>query len=244
MNESVNFVMLFQTADEEKKNKIVKYLIHCGTTIEESTEETTDENGDVVPMFTVSVPETEEKEAGMQLQTVLAYEKKEEQGDTPKSKGRKKEIHVSDLYQDAEERAQDFKSSGIMLLSFAFLFAVFAVLNFAGVIQIMASTAALIILAIATVVFLYLGISSLARVKSLTQEAKEEHSTTEQIMNYLKKHFPKDVLDAMADDDLNAELLYFKQSEAMKEAISAEYPDAQENYVDALLEDYFNSLEP
>ena len=45
------------------------------------------------------------------------------------------------------------------------------------------------------------------------------------------------------DEDVSGELLYFQLMETMKAAVAKEFPDKDENYLDALLEEYYNSLD-
>ena len=62
-------------------------------------------------------------------------------------------------------------------------------------------------------------------------------------MNYLKENFTKEKLLAGISDDVSGELLYFQLMETLKEQVSEKFPDADENYLDALLEEYYNSLD-
>ena len=76
----------------------------------------------------------------------------------------------------------------------------------------------------------------------LLEEADVEEQTTETILTFLKENFPKEVLEDIREEDLSDEILYFNQLAAMREALENQYPDADENYIDAILDDYYNSL--
>jgi hypothetical protein len=130
-----------------------------------------------------------------------------------------------------------------MLVTFSVLLIVFAVLNILKIITFISSFPSLVVLFLIAAVFLYLGISSLLSTGKILKEADEEQKTTDEILGYLKENFSKDVLSSMQEKDLTEELLYFKQIETMKEALTEQYPEADENYIDALIEDYYNSLE-
>jgi hypothetical protein len=131
-----------------------------------------------------------------------------------------------------------------MFLAFAVLFLIFGILNLVGVINIMASTVSLIIVFGAVVGFTYVGITSLMKISSLKEEASTEEKTTDTIMDFLKESFTKEkLLATFNEDEVSGELLYFQLMELMKEKTMERFPEADENYIDSLLEEYYNSLD-
>ncbi len=237
----LEFVPIFQTTDEELKTKLVKYLLHCGHKVQEESGSADTEEGPK-NVHVIFVPKDDTQEAMQEIRTVIMYDAKQEAGE----EDLKPQRHVpepSTVYVDAKARYQEYKSSGIMFLVFAALFLVFGILNIAGVITIMASTPSLIIVFGATVGFTYVGISSLMKVSSLKEEASSEEKTTDTIMDYLKENFTKEKLLANISEEVSGELLYFQLMETMKEQVSEQFPDADENYLDALLEEFYNSLD-
>lgn len=232
-----NLVPLFQTPDTDLAERIYQYLLHCKIHAKKLP---LPEEGEL--MHVVLVPENEAKEAAVAAQTVLAYDAKEQNDSEEQPKEKKSRFQAANLHLSAKERYQEYRSSGIMLLVFSALIIVFAVLNFLGVVNIMASTPSLIVLGIAAVIFIYLGISSLMSTGKLLEEADVEEQTTETILTFLKENFPKEVLENIREDDMSDEILYFNQLAAMREALENQYPDADENYIDAILDDYYNSL--
>jgi len=238
---TITYVPLFQTLDEATKNKLVKYLVHCGHKIQEKTQPMETEEGPK-EVYIIFVSEEEFTEAAKEVHTVLSYEAKQEAGEED-LKPRHRAPEPSTVYVDAKARYQEYKSSGIMFLAFAAFFLVFGILNLIGVIQIMASTVSLIIVFGAVIAFTYVGISSLKKVSSLKEEASAEEQTTDQILDYLKANFPKETLLKGMDAETAGELLYFQLMETMKENTRQEFPEADENYLDALLEEYYNSLD-
>lgn len=242
----LEFVPLFQTDNEELKTKLVKYLIHCGRKVQEQSAEAETEEG-LQTVYAIFVPKDDYAEAVQEIRTVIAYDAKQEAGEED-LKPRHRAPEPSTLYVDAKSRYQEYKSSGIMFLAFAVLFLVFGILNLAGVINIMASTVSLIIVFGAVVGFAYVGITSLMKVSSLKEEASAEENVTEDILDYLKSEFPKEavekILPAGANaEDLTNEELYFVRISEIKNYVMSEYPGKDENYLDALIEDYYNSLD-
>ncbi len=242
----LEFVPLFQTDNEELKTKLVKYLVHCGRKVQEQSAEAETEEG-LQTVYAIFVPKDDYAEAVQEIRTVIAYDAKQEAGEEDlKPKHRAPE--PSTLYVDAKSRYQEYKSSGIMFLAFAVLFLIFGILNLVGVINIMASTVSLIIVFGAVVGFAYVGITSLMKVSSLKEEASAEENVTEDILDYLKSEFPKEavekILPAGANaEDLTNEELYFVRIAEIKNYVMSEYPGKDENYLDALIEDYYNSLD-
>lgn len=244
---SLEFVPIFHTDNSELKERLVKYLAHCGHKVQEETGLAENEEGEQVQAFAILVPKEDTKEALQEIRTVLTYEAKQEAGEED-LKPRHHAPEPSTLYVDAKSRYQEYRSSGIMFLCFALFFLVFGILNIAGVIRIMASVPALIVVFGAAVGFTYVGITSLKKTTALKDEASAEENTTESIMQYLKDNYPKEVLEKITKqpftgEELSGEELYFVRMEEMKENLTENFPNQDENYLDALLEDYYNSLE-
>ena len=242
----LEFVPLFQTDNEELKTKLVKYLVHCGRKVQEQSAEAEKEEG-LQTVYAIFVPKDDYAEAVQEIRTVIAYDAKQEAGEED-LKPRHHAPEPSTLYVDAKSRYQEYKSSGIMFLAFAVLFLIFGILNLVGVINIMASTVSLIIVFGAVVGFAYVGITSLMKVSSLKEEASAEENVTEDILDYLKSEFQKEavekILPAGANaEDLTNEELYFVRISEIKNYVMSEYPGKDENYLDALIEDYYNSLD-
>lgn len=242
-----NFISVYQTDDVELKDRLVKYLLHCGQQIKEEISEEETEDG-MQTFYSVLVPAEEEKEARKEIRTVLAYDQKQENGEEESRMSNAKAPEPSTLYVEAKERYHEYKSSGIMFLAFAAIFLVFGILNCSGMVNIMTSTASLVIIFVCTAVFLYVGISSLMKVSSLKEDAFAEEASTNIILAYLKEEFPKETVEKInkskiTGEEITGERLYFLQMETMKEALVHAFPDKEENYLDSLLEDYYNTLE-
>ena len=240
---SLEFVPVFQTADDELKEKVMKYLVHCGHKVKEESGMAETEEGETINVFVILVPKESYAEAMQEIRTVLTYEAKQEAGEEEDLKPRHRAPEPSTVYVDAKARYQEYKSSGIMFLVFAALFLLFGILNLTGVITIMASTVSLIVVFAAVLGFTYVGVTSLLKISSLKEEVSTEEQTTDKITDFLKANFTKEKLLNYADSDTSGELLYFQLMEAMKEQVAAAFPDADENYLESLLEDYYNSLD-
>ena len=244
---ALDFVPVFHTTDVEVKNKLVKYLIHCGHKVQEETGMTENEEGEQVEAFAILVPKDDAKEALQEIHTALVYEAKQEAGEED-LKPRRRAPEPSTVYVDAQSRYQEYKSSGIMFLVFAVLFLIFGILNVSGMINFMASTVSLVLIFGIAVIFAYVGITSLMKVSGLKEEASAEENVTEDILDYLKDRFPKEEVKKITPengsiDELTGEELYFVRIAEIKNYVMSEYPDKDENYLDALIEDYYNSLD-
>lgn len=245
----LEFVPVFQTADAELKERLVKYLAHCGYKVQEESGIAENDEGAQVQAFAILVPKENAQDALQEIRTALIYEAKQAAGEEEDLKPRHRMPEPSTLYVDAKSRYQEYRSTGIMFLVFAVLFFVFGILNVVGVVSLMASTVSLILIFAMAAAFTYVGISSLIKVSSLKEEATAEERATADILDYLKSEFPKEVLEKITRDNFNTgeelsgEELYFERMAEMKNYVRSEYPDKDENYLDALLEDYYNSLD-
>lgn len=245
IREDLEFVTLFQTDDEEMKNKVTAYLSHCGIELTETSKEVTnEETGEPVQLYTVLVPKKDAKEAAKEMRTVLMVTAEEaNDGPTSELKRSRPAPEPSTIYVDAKDRYEAYRSSGFMFLGFAAALFVFLVLNATGIVTIMSSPTSLAMMVVLIGVFLVIGITSLQKTKTLQKEAETEENQTAEIKAFLAGHFPKSVLDAMAEEDMSEEILYLKQMDVMKTETIEKYPDLDETYLDALLEDYYNSIE-
>lgn len=245
---ALEFVPVFHTDNTELKERLVKYLAHCGHKVQEKAGMAENEEGEQVEAFEILVPKDDVKEALQEIRTALVYEAKQAAGEEEDLKPRHRAPEPSTVYVDAKERYQEYKSSGIMFLAFAALFLVFGILNVLGVIKIMASVPSLVIVFGAVIGFTYVGITSLKKVSGLKEEASAEENVTEDILDYLKSEFPKEAVEKITPtgataDELTGEELYFVRIAEIKNYVMSEYPDKDENYLDALIEDYYNSLD-
>ncbi len=235
------FIPLFQTTDEALKNKLVKYLIHCNHNVKEQSGITETEEGNQL-VYAILVTKEDASEALQEIRTVLSYDAKQEAGEEEDLKPRRRAPEPSTVYVDAKSRYQEYKSTGIMFLVFAVAFLIFGVLNVIGIVTFMSSIPSLVLIFGMAIAFVYIGVTSLNKVSSLKEEASSEEQTTDSIMSFLKENFSREKLLADINEEITGELLYFQLMETMKDAVLAKYPDTDENHLDALLEDYYNSL--
>ena len=74
---TLEFVPVFQTANEELREKIMKYLAHCGHKVQEEKVQAETEEGETITVSAVLVPKESYAEALQEIRTVLAYEAKQ-----------------------------------------------------------------------------------------------------------------------------------------------------------------------
>lgn len=233
------FLPIFDTDEEDLKEKILAYMAHCGYAVrcEAYQEEETGKAGYQLLIEKSCLPE-----ATKEIAALLAVEAGQD-GPTAGLKARKAEQASSTVYVNAKDRYEEYRSSGFLFLFLGITMLVFALLNAVGLLAVLTAAFSLILLFLFGIALIFLGISSLRRSKAVAGEEKTEEAQTAQVMEFLRTVFPVAVLSAMAEEELAPELLYLKQFEAMKEQAKAEFPDVEEAFLDSLLEDYMNSLE-
>ena len=232
------FLPVFDTDEEDLKEKILAYMAHCGYAVRcEAYQEETGKMG-----YRLLIEKDALPEAAKEIAALLAVEAGQD-GPTAGLKARRTEQASSSVYVNAKDRYEEYRSSGFLFLFLGVAMLVFALLNITGLLSVLASAFSLILLVLFGVALICLGISSLHRSKAVAGEEKTEAAEAAQVMEFLRTTFPSGVLSDMTEENLAPELLYLKQFEVMKEQTGARFPDLEEAFLDSLLEDYMNSLE-
>lgn len=254
----INYVPLFQTDNEVLKDKVISYFEHCGIAVrseiaeevleaeseENEASETTEESTEPTTLYNILVDASRSKEASKELMAILSVEASAQEGEDDLAQRRKKSAPApSTVYVNAKDRYSEYRSSGMMFIGFGALLLLFSVFNIVGVLSVMSGVLSLVLIFILAIAFVLIGISSLRKSKTLVSEAEKEENKTEQITEYLKTNFTKEVLFSMEEEDLTPELLFLKQLDVMKEQTLTVFPDTEETFLDTLLEDYLNTME-
>lgn len=91
-------------------------------------------------------------------------------------------------------------------------------------------------------VFLYIGIHSWFKAKKLKPQISTEEDTTTQINAWMKENFTKELLASVEDADSPEEINILTKLSYMHDLVSEEFPDADSDYLDLLIDDFYNDL--
>lgn len=157
----------------------------------------------------------------------------------------KEESYKTHTYVKKEEKYNDFKSSVTVFIPFGILGIVFLILNVVGVLHFISSTFQIVVLGLCFIAFIYVGVTSIFRLKSLKEEIMEEHDNTSSITEWMKDNITEEVLSEVTDENNSDEINYIHRTDKMKVMILEQFGNMDENFVDQLIEDYYNEyLDP
>ena len=166
------------------------------------------------------------------------YDEAEKQFDV---KHREKYVPAG-VYESQAEKANELHSTGITFTIIGIAMFIFTFLNLIGVIPFFyKNIMTLCVLFALSVAAIGVGIGAFARSKKATAQSVDEEKLTATINEWLEKH-----AYIMTDGELDGsdgtpeELLYLDRIDAMKKALSTCFPKLDDDYVDSLLDEFYN----
>lgn len=147
-------------------------------------------------------------------------------------------------YKTAKERYSDMKSSGIMLLCFGVAGLAFMVLvildiipiNFSGYNAIIAYS----VLGIFFGALFVSGIMSLVGAKKMRTADDEEKKQLDALNEWCEQNLTKEIIEnKIPGDAAEDEQIYFARYDYMKEALSKEFPDLKEDFLEYYTESIY-----
>lgn len=146
------------------------------------------------------------------------------------------------IYQSQSEKAHDYSATGYTFIFVGIVLFVFTILNFCNVISVFYENyPTLIILLVLAIAACGVGIGAFKRSKNAGSQVAAEEKLTSDINEWLEKN--KSIMTAgplSGDDGTPDEVLYLKRTEAMKSALFNVFGPLDEDYVDSLIDDFYN----
>lgn len=151
----------------------------------------------------------------------------------------------SSVYVKKADRYEDVGSSAIIFLGFGAVGFIIVLLNvlhilnlpFFDIVNDVSKFSLLIIFA----VFFIIGIFSWRKAKQLKSQIGEEENITKKINQWMEKKFTKEFLEQHTDTALSSEINFLNQIGEMKQLLILAFPDVESDYLDMLIEEYYNS---
>lgn len=162
-----------------------------------------------------------------------------------------KEAHMKEMmrtpYEDADKKAEEYKSGADSLLVVGVIGIVALVLLHLGVIPISlpAFTKWMItgVMGFLFVVFVFMGIASRKSYANLKSQASSDKNTKENVINYLKENVNPDEFDKdLTDDDPSMEILYFRRMEKLKAMVFAYEQGIDASFAEYILEEVYPEI--
>ena len=164
---------------------------------------------------------------------------------------REKEYRIKEMmrtpYEDADKKAEDYKSGADSLLIVGVIGAVALVLLNLGVLPISlpAFTKAMItgVMGIMFVIFIFMGISSRKSYAKLKSQASSDKDTKADIKKYLKETINVEEFDKeLCDDEPSMEILYFRRMEKLKEMVFSYAEGIDVSFAEYILEEVYPEI--
>ncbi|MBO4510976.1 MAG: hypothetical protein J5718_06495 [Lachnospiraceae bacterium] len=146
------------------------------------------------------------------------------------------------VYESQAEKANEFSSTGYTFTIVGSAMLIFTFLNLIGVISLFEGNyMTLGILFALSIAGIAVGIGAFKRSKTAKAMAAGEEKQTEELKDWLEKH-AYIMTDRGLDgsDGTPEEILYLKRTDAMKKALETCFGKLDEDYVDSLLDDFYN----
>lgn len=143
-------------------------------------------------------------------------------------------------YVKKEDKYNDFKSSVTVFIPFGMIGLIFVVLNMTNTLHFLTSPVQIIVLTIFFIGSIIVGITSFLKLKVIKEEIKKEQDNTSSITEWMLQNITPDILSTVTDESKPDEVNYIHQTDKMKEMILNQFGDMDEDFVEQLVEDYYN----
>lgn len=205
-----------------------------------------DEKEEIYELF---VDRKDAKEAGKQLRVYLSKvaKKEEEEDNSDFEEEAAKEEEYRTPYQEADKKAEEYRSGANTLLIVGILGIVALVLLNMGIIPISLTGFSKVlvtgVMGVMFLLFVVLGITSRRSYQKLQKQAGTEKDMKENIRTYLKDNIDKEQFDSeFMEDEPSMEILYFRRIEKMKKMILSQYPDLEGSFMDYIIDEIYPEI--
>lgn len=150
------------------------------------------------------------------------------------------------IYKNRADKAEEFKSSGIVLLVVGILGIICMVLIDLGILPLKLNNLVMmnIMMNVLFLIFIIFGIYSLRGAKKYAGEAVEEKNLTKEIKTWANENLKAEEVDIKSGckEDEAEEIAYFKRYEYLKKTISEKFVNLEDSYLDYLAESIYQDL--
>ena len=151
------------------------------------------------------------------------------------------EFHRLKSYEPLRKKAEESRSSGIMLLVFSVLGAAFVVLNMTGVISLFGALFTQLVLLGFFLLLFIAGIWSLFGAKKDLILAEDEEKNIEHLNSWLKENITRDMLSDPDEADFSDEEKQLNEQERLYKLAEAEFPDLSEEILNHFTDEFYTS---
>ena len=145
----------------------------------------------------------------------------------------------AEVYVTKADESREMFSTALTFLGFAVLLMVFLLLNALKIITIFSNVPSLIMLGAMAVGCCLVGINAIKRSRNAEKASAEEEKLTDALTDWLRENITEETF-ADIDPTLSEEIMYLQRCEVIRTRLGEVYPDLDENYVDALIDEFYN----
>lgn len=150
-------------------------------------------------------------------------------------------------YQEAEQRAEEYKSGADTLFIVGIVGMIALVLLNLGIIPIsltfFSKMLVTFVMGVMFVIFIAMGIASGRSYHNLKEQAGTEKNLKAELQNYLREQISPDAFDAdLTDDKPVDEILYFRRIEKMKDLLREKDSSLDSAFVDYIIEETYSEI--
>lgn len=139
-----------------------------------------------------------------------------------------------------EDKYKDLAGTVGIFLFFGIAGLIFVLLNVFGILTVLNGWLPNTIMGALFLFFLYVGISTNQKAKTLQSEIAAENQMTEKINEWFQEHFTEEFITTLYNNAISEELNYIKITDTVKEMLLKEFGPQNLSYLDRLIEDYYN----
>ena len=158
-----------------------------------------------------------------------------------------REFKRAEPYVNNEEKAEDNKSSALVLLTLGAIGIVGVILFFTGIIPNNLTTFSKYIICgvmgAMFVLFFVMGVVSMRNFKSFSEKAHKENNLSSEIRKWCSENMSRESIDASyPSEELDEELKYFERVKKMRELITNQFMNLNDAYLDRLIDEVYSDI--
>lgn len=149
------------------------------------------------------------------------------------------------IYESKKAKAEEFSGSGYMLIIIGVAGVIYILLNIFGVLHTVNGLFSELLMSAMFLGLIAGGFYSLRSSRKYEEDAVEEEKLTNSLNEWLKNYLDKKSIEAFDEEGNSAEENYLLRIDGIKSKMKNDLPELasiNENYLDSLVEDYYNSI--
>ncbi len=198
-------------------------------------------------VFELRVPAEQLDSAKHAAAVFMVEENKDKMSSGEAEETPEEEVFSKGPYKNNAQKAEEFRSSGYVLVIVGALGLIFDVMIAFGVVDFaffgQNNYLAYGVMGFMFLAFLIIGIRSFSSAKTYSGKIEEENQLKEEILSWAKGALTKEAVDAKADvAGLSEEESYFKRFDAMKQMTNDKFMNLDSAFVDSLMDDLYPQI--